>query len=162
MRNCIDCRINVYYQSILQIVRNRYIKRFGWPLRSIPFSNCIGWFLFNGISSIFHLQDLCRTWLLITWRMSYRKQELLTIREHMGSPSIFHRIRVAHLFMFLCFVLFCFVSVLCLVHNVACLTVLSILDLLISYNMFNIHWNIKLEFISRIRSAGLRPIGPGA
>jgi hypothetical protein len=40
-----------------------------------------------------------------TWRMSYKRQELLTLREHMVSPPVF--IRYAHLFSFLCDVVFC-------------------------------------------------------
>jgi hypothetical protein len=36
-------------------------------------------------------QDFYRTWLYIwvTWRVIYKKQELLTLREHLRSPSVF-------------------------------------------------------------------------
>ena len=46
--------------------------------------------------------------------VSYKKQELLTFREHQGSPPVFGGIHVAHLFNFLSGVLFVFV--LCLVY----------------------------------------------
>ena len=39
--------------------------------------------------------------------MSYKRQELLTLCEHMGSPPVFGGVRVAHLFFsFLCVVFF--------------------------------------------------------
>jgi len=41
--------------------------------------------------------------------MSYKKQELLTLREHVGFHSVFDEVRVAHFFSFLCYVVFCFV-----------------------------------------------------
>jgi hypothetical protein len=41
--------------------------------------------------------------------MSYKKQKLLTLREHVGFPPVFAEVRVAHLFSFLCYVVFCFV-----------------------------------------------------
>ena len=48
--------------------------------------------------------------------MSYKRQELLTLREHMGSPSVFGGARVARLYSFMCcgffFVFFLFVFVL--------------------------------------------------
>ena len=61
--------------------------------------------------------------------MSYKKQELLTLREHPGLPVVFCRVRVAHLFSFLC----CVICFICLplvscVPNVSCLSGLSILD----------------------------------
>ena len=48
-----------------------------------------------------------RTWLCIwvTWRVSYKKQELLTLREHL---RVFYGVRVAHLFCF--FVLYYYLS----------------------------------------------------
>jgi hypothetical protein len=36
------------------------------------------------------------------WRVSYQRQELLTLREHLGSPPVFGGVCVAHLFSFLC------------------------------------------------------------
>ena len=57
--------------------------------------------------------------------MSYKKQELLTIRDRLGSPLVFGGVRVAHLFTF--FVL-CFYICLSYVSNAAGDTWLSILD----------------------------------
>jgi hypothetical protein len=37
-----------------------------------------------------------------TWRVSYKRQERLTLREHLGSPLVFG---VAHLFSFLMFII---------------------------------------------------------
>jgi hypothetical protein len=54
----------------------------------------------------------------VTWRMFYKKQEQLTIREHLGSTPVF-RWCVANLF---------YMSSLCVLFNVACVTGLSILD----------------------------------
>ena len=50
--------------------------------------------------------------------MFYKKQELITLREHMGSPQVFGGVRVTHLFRLLCVLCFCalFVFVLCLVR----------------------------------------------
>ena len=56
-------------------------------------------------------------------------QELLIIREHLGSPPVFGGVRVAHRFSFLCCV-FCFVClgpVSCVI-NVASVSGLFILD----------------------------------
>jgi hypothetical protein len=58
----------------------------------------------------------------ITRRVSYKKQELLTLRENLGSPPVFGGIHVAHLLGFRCFVLFCFV---CLRHVSCVLNVVS-------------------------------------
>jgi hypothetical protein len=43
----------------------------------------------------------------VTRRVSYKKQELLTFREHMSSPPFFGSVRVAHLFSFLCCSIIC-------------------------------------------------------
>ena len=53
----------------------------------------------------------------VTSRVSYKRQELLILREHHSSHPVFDGINVAHLFNFLCCVLFCvaFVLVLCIV-----------------------------------------------
>ena len=52
--------------------------------------------------------------------MSYKKQELLALREHTDSPPVFGRARIAHRFRFLCCVFssVCFRPVSC-VPNVA-------------------------------------------
>jgi len=55
-------------------------------------------------SFLYHCKDFDRTWLYtwVTRRVSYKKQELLTFREHMGSAPVFGGVRVAHRFSFLC------------------------------------------------------------
>jgi hypothetical protein len=54
-------------------------------------------------SFLYHCQDFYRTWLYIwvTWRVSYKKQELLALPEHLSSPPVFCEVRVAHLFSYL-------------------------------------------------------------
>jgi len=42
---------------------------------------------------------------IMLWRVLYKRQELLRLREHMGSQPVFGGLRVAHLFQFLCFVI---------------------------------------------------------
>jgi hypothetical protein len=54
-------------------------------------------------------------YILLTRRVSYNKQELLTLREHLGSPSVVGGVR-AHLYIF-CVKLFIVVFVLCLVYQ---------------------------------------------
>ena len=49
------------------------------------------------------------TW--VTWWVYYKRQELLTLREHLGSFTVFYWVRVPHLLSFLLFVF-----VLCPVH----------------------------------------------
>ena len=43
----------------------------------------------------------------VTWRVLYKKQELLILREHLSSPPVFGGVRVAHLFSFLCCPIMC-------------------------------------------------------
>jgi hypothetical protein len=43
----------------------------------------------------------------ITEWVSYKRQELLALRGHLGSPPVFGGIRVAHLFSFLCYIFAC-------------------------------------------------------
>ena len=63
-------------------------------------------FAHSGVQHILTLQ--------VTQRVYYKRQELYTVREHLGSPSISGEVRFAHLFSFVqCFVLFVFVM--CLV-----------------------------------------------
>ena len=52
---------------------------------------------------------------MINTRVSYKKRKLLTLREHLGSPSVVGGIR-ADLFSF-CVMLFIVVFVLCLVYQ---------------------------------------------
>jgi hypothetical protein len=49
------------------------------------------------------------TYIRVKRRVSYKKQELLTVREHLSSPcfGFFLGVRVAHLFIFVCVVLLC-------------------------------------------------------
>ena len=63
--------------------------------------------------------------------MYYKRYELLTVRERLGSPPICGRICIAHLFSFLCCVMFlCFVCLrpVSCVLNVARVSGLSIVD----------------------------------
>jgi hypothetical protein len=39
--------------------------------------------------------------------VSYKMHELLTLREHLSSSPVLYRVRVAHLFSFICVVLLC-------------------------------------------------------
>jgi len=55
------------------------------------------------------VQQVLLIW--VTRRVLYKRQELLTLREHMGSPPVFRVVRVAHLFCFLCCVVLFFVFV---------------------------------------------------
>jgi hypothetical protein len=52
-------------------------------------------------------------------RVSYKKNSLLTLREHLTSPAIFCRIHVAHLFIFQCYFVFC-LSSLCVLYAQCC------------------------------------------
>jgi len=72
----------------------------------------------------------------VTWRVSYKIQEMLTFRDHLGSPRFFIGcVRVSHLFSFLCCVVLCCVFRFCFVclrpvscvPNVDSVTSLSIL-----------------------------------
>ena len=62
----------------------------------------------------------------VTWQVSYKRQELLSLPQHMSSPPDFGGVRVAHLFSFLRCVSFIFVM--CLVSSVGIVSGLSILD----------------------------------
>ena len=43
-------------------------------------------------------------------RVSYKKNSLLTLREHLSLPAVFCGIHVAHLFIFQCYFVFCLSS----------------------------------------------------
>ena len=100
-------------------------------------------------SFLYHRQFFYRTWLYtwVTWWVSFKKQELLTRREHLDSPLVFGGVRVAHLFSFLWYVLFfCFV---CL-GSVSCvpnITIVSNYPFLIAPFVFKVtclhHTNIS-------------------
>jgi hypothetical protein len=66
--------------------------------------------------------------------VSYKKQELLTLCEHLGSSPGFGEVLVVHCSSLLCCV-FCFVSLLPVscVPNVASVSGLSILDLPVGF-----------------------------
>ena len=55
----------------------------------------------------------------VTWRVSYKKQELFILGRHLGSPSVFGGIRVVHLFSFLCCIFFVLVLFCVLIVPVA-------------------------------------------
>jgi hypothetical protein len=72
----------------------------------------------------------------VTWRVSYKRQKLLTLREQLGSTPVFGGVRVAHHFNLLCgflFFLLCLSSscVLC-AHCCQCL--------------WNVHFWLPLRF----------------
>ena len=51
-------------------------------------------------SFLHHRQDFYRTWLLVTRWVSYKIHELLTLREHLGSPLDFDGTCTTNLFSF--------------------------------------------------------------
>ena len=67
------------------------------------------------------------SWLWVTLRFSYKRQELITLRKHMGSSPVFGGVRVAHLLVFCVVVVVSLCPVYC-VPNVASFSRLSILD----------------------------------
>jgi hypothetical protein len=80
-------------------------------------------FVYKGV------QHVLTIW--VTRLVSYKRQELITLREHLGWPLIVGVVRVAHLFSCLCCVVFlCFVCLrpVCCVPKVAYISGLSGLD----------------------------------
>jgi hypothetical protein len=71
-------------------------------------------FTYNGVKYVLTI------W--VTWRVSYKKQELLTPQEHLGSPRFLVR-SVSLIFLVSCVVLCCFgfffVFVVCIVYRVS-------------------------------------------
>ena len=67
-----------------------------------------------GIFKLFLAMYMCAT-----RRVSYKKNSLLTLREHLSSPAVFCGIHVAHLFMFQCYFMFC-LSSLCVLCAQCC------------------------------------------
>ena len=53
-------------------------------------------FLHSGVQNVLTI--------LVTWRVSYKTHELLTIREHLVHSPFCGEVRVPHLFSFWCFV----------------------------------------------------------
>ena len=79
------------YVEVIATNTLRSSSRSGWLLRNIHISNDNGCFTFYiNISLLYHCQYLYRTWLYIwvTRRVSYKKQDLLTLREQMSSPPV--------------------------------------------------------------------------
>jgi hypothetical protein len=60
-------------------------------------------------SFLYHCQDFYQTWLYIwvTQRVYYKKQEWLTLRDHLSSVQVFCGVHVVHLFSFLCYPIMC-------------------------------------------------------
>ena len=75
----------------------------GWPLlQNIHFSNGKGSFPFYiDFSFLCHWQEFYQTWLWVTQRMSYKKQELLTLCNTCVLHQFFYGVSVANLFSFL-------------------------------------------------------------
>ena len=59
--------------------------------------------------------------------MFWTKQEILNLHEHHGPQPLFGLVLVAHLFIFLCCVFSLFVFLLCLVLNVASVSVVAVI-----------------------------------
>jgi hypothetical protein len=79
-------------------------------------------------SLLYHRQDFYWTSLWVTRQVSYKKQELLSLREHLGSPLVFWSGQCCSSFYsFLCCVLVVWPH-LCLVLNITCFSGLSIFD----------------------------------
>jgi hypothetical protein len=76
-------------------------------LLNIHISNSNGSFtLYVDVSFLYHCQDFDRTWLCVRVRrrVSYKKQERLTLRDH---PRFFCAMRVAHYLFCLCCPIVC-------------------------------------------------------
>jgi hypothetical protein len=74
----------------------------------------------------------------VTRRVSYKKQERLTLRENMGSPPVIGGVSVPHLFIILCWVVFlCFICLhpVSYVPNVASFSGLFILTLPLRFSL---------------------------
>jgi len=107
-----------------------------WPLRNIHFSNNNGSFsLYVNLSFLCRRKDFVRT-----WRVSYKIQELLTLREHLCSkphfpiPVFFFGRSVLFIFLGFSGVFFVlFVLIPHLVSNVACVPGMSINDSLLGF-----------------------------
>ena len=81
------------------------------------------YFLRRFFSFLYHCQYFYQTWLYIwaTQWVSYMKQELCTLHEHLSHPPVFGGLRVTHLSSFLCCYFHLLVSLLCLVPRLLCL-----------------------------------------
>jgi hypothetical protein len=97
--------------------------------------SCNGLYLKLFVSYVRYLYCLCIVvsntyWLCVTWRVSYKREELIILLGRMGSAPFFCEVRVAPLFYVFCVVCFVlFIFALCIVYpNVASYSGLSILN----------------------------------
>jgi hypothetical protein len=122
---CIVMSYMFYHMSLRSEFRiklcsvNLYLQLFVGGLRSYLRYLCL--LAYSGV------QHILTIW--VTWWLSYKRQELFALREHIGSPLVVDGVCVAHLFSFLCCV-FCFVCLcpLSCVPNIVSLSGLFILD----------------------------------
>jgi len=86
-------------------------SRSGWPLRNIQISNNNGSFTFYVDFyfplSLPRLVPELTVYIWVTRRVSYKKQELLTLREHLSSSPVFLVGVVLLIFLVFCDVLLC-------------------------------------------------------
>ena len=81
--NTTQTRLRWSYIEVIATTMLWKSTRTGWPLRNIHFSNNNGSFsLYVNLSFLCRRKDFFRT-----WRMSYKLQELFTLREHLCSKS---------------------------------------------------------------------------
>ena len=123
-QTCVRC-------SPIEVIATKILQ--SWPLvRNINFSKS-QWifpflcrFFFSSITDILFY----RIWIWIPRWVSHRKQELFTLRVHLGSSQVLYGICATHLFSFLCsvFLSFVFVYVMCLVPIFTCAPEWSYLD----------------------------------
>jgi len=116
--------------SLVEVIATQFLRsssRSGWPLRNIHISNeSVPFNVDFFISFLYHRQDFYLTIYVSNSMVSIKKQEMLTLCEHLGSPPVFGGVLVAHLFSFLCVVYF--LRPVSCVPNVASVSGLSILD----------------------------------
>ena len=62
---------------------------------------------------LYHRQHFYRSWLWVAWQISYKKRELLTLREYLGSPPVFWKVSCYSSFKFSVLLFFSFRSVSC-------------------------------------------------
>ena len=129
-----------------------------WPLRNILISNDNGSFIFYvDVSFLYHCQDFYRTWLYlwVTRRVTYKKQEQLTLRDHLDSSPIFSVCSVSLISLvfyvaLLCVFTFWIQCDLCLIvysgvqYILCCIFVLFFLD----FFLFWLSFRYSLTFIS--------------
>jgi len=90
----------------------------GWPIRNINFFSWQWIFAFD-VYLVFPLLPIFfyQYWLWVTHRMSYKRQERLTLREHLSSPRYFGGARVLQLLVFCVVIL---VYLFSCPHSVSC------------------------------------------